>query len=196
MRAQTEGYLPNIYGEPTRSNSFNNENDFLLYQNTIQKVFQMIKVMTKAITLVGVTTSDLLGQSLTGTKDLLVSVLLLLSLLSRSLLDLLSQTVSDQSVGWLELLGLGNGVVDQTETDGLTTTELGSEAKDRNRVLVSLVSLGQSLTQLILRDVGSVWVQDVDDKLLSSQQWVGDDLSGADSDSVRLGAKVSITSFG
>ena len=39
--------------------------------------------------LISVTTSDLLSSSLTGTEDLLVSVLLLLSLLSGGLLDLL-----------------------------------------------------------------------------------------------------------
>lgn len=102
------------------------------------------------ITLVSVTTGDLLSQSLTSTKDLLVSVLLLLSLLSGSLLSLLSQTVSDQSVGWFELLGIGNRVVDQTETDGLATTELGSEAEDGNSVLLSLVDFGQLFTQFIL----------------------------------------------
>ena len=42
------------------------------------------------ICLISVTTSNLLSSSLTGTEDLLVSVLLLLSLLSGSLLNLLS----------------------------------------------------------------------------------------------------------
>lgn len=121
-----------------------------------------------------------------GTEDLLVSVLLLLSLLSGSLLDLLSQTVSDQSVSWLELLGVGNGLVDQTETGGLATTELGSEAENGNSVLVSLVNLSQLLSQLILGDVSSVWVQNVNDELSSGQQWVGDNLSGSDSNGVTL----------
>lgn len=121
-----------------------------------------------------------------GTEDLLVSVLLLLSLLSGSLLDLLSQTVSDQSVSWLKLLGVGNGLVDQTETGGLATTELGSEAENGNSVLVSLVNLSQLLSQLILGDVSSVWVQNVNDELSSGQQWVGDNLSGSDSNGVTL----------
>lgn len=63
------------------------------------------------ITLISVTTSNLLGQTLTSTEDLLTSVLSLLSLLSGGLFNLFSQTVSDQSVGWFELLGVGNRVV-------------------------------------------------------------------------------------
>lgn len=125
-------------------------------------------------------------MGLLGTEDLLVSVLLLLSLLSRWLLNLLSQTVSDQSVSWLESLGVGNGLVDQTETSGLSTTELGSETKDRDSVLVGLVQLRQLLSQLVLGDVSSVWVQDVNDKLSSGQQRVGDNLSSSDSNGVTL----------
>lgn len=121
-----------------------------------------------------------------GTEDLLVSVLLLLSLLSGWLLNLLSQTVSDQSVGWLESLGVSNGLVDQTETGRLSTTELGSETEDGDGVLVGLVQLRQSLSQLVLGDVGSVWVQDVDDELSSGQQRVGDNLSSSDSNGVTL----------
>lgn len=121
-----------------------------------------------------------------GTEDLLVSVLLLLSLLSGSLLDLLSQTVSHQSVGWLKLLGVSNGLVDQTETGRLSSTELGSESENGNSVLVGLVQLSQLLSQLILGDVSSVWVQNVNDKLSSGQQWVGDNLSGSDSNGVTL----------
>lgn len=122
-----------------------------------------------------------------GTEDLLVSVLLLLSLLSGSLLDLLSQAVSHQSVSWLELLGVRNGLVDQTETGRLSSTKLGSESENGNSVLVGLVQLSQSLSQLILGDVSSVWVQNVNDKLSSGQQWVGDNLSGSDSNGVTLG---------
>lgn len=125
-------------------------------------------------------------MGLLGTEDLLVSVLLLLSLLSGSLLNLLSQTVSDQSVSWLESLGVSNGLVDQTETGRLSTTELGSETEDRDSVLVSLVKLGQLLSQLVLGDVSSVWVQNVNDELSSSQQRVGDNLSSSDSNGVTL----------
>lgn len=125
-------------------------------------------------------------MGLLGTEDLLVSVLLLLSLLSGWLLNLLSQTVSDQSVSWLESLSVSNGLVDQTETSRLSTTELGSETEDRDSVLVSLVKLGQLLSQLVLGDVSSVWVQNVNDELSSSQQRVGDNLSSSDSNGVTL----------
>lgn len=136
--------------------------------------------------LISVSLSNLLGVGSSSTKDLLVSVLLLLSLLSGRLLNLLSQTVSDQSVSWLESLGVGNGLVNQTETSGLSTTELSSETENRDSILVSLVQLSQLLSQLILRDVSSVWVQDVDDELSSGQQWVGDNLSSSDSNGVTL----------
>lgn len=136
--------------------------------------------------LVSRTTSLGLGDSLTSTEDLLVLVLLLLSLLSGRLLNLLLKTVSDESVGWLELLGVSDRVVDETETSGLTTTVLSSETEDRNSILVSLVDTSELLSQLILGDVGSVWVENVNDELESSQKWVVDDLSGSDGNSVRL----------
>lgn len=125
-------------------------------------------------------------MSLLSTEDLLVSVLLLLSLLSRSLLDLLGQAVSHQSVVGLESLGVLNGRVDQAEAGRLATTEGSSETEDRHGVLLSLVDLGQLVSQLILGDVGSVGVDDVDDELSSGQQGVRDNLSGSDSNSVRL----------
>jgi hypothetical protein len=117
--------------------------------------------------LISVSSSSSLGGTLGSTKDLLLSVLLLLSLLSGSLFNLLGQSVSDQSVSWLKLLGVSSGLVDQTETSGLTSTELGSETENGNGILVGLVGLSQSFTQLVLGDVWSVWVQDVNDELSS-----------------------------
>lgn len=117
--------------------------------------------------LISVSSSSSLGGTLGSTKDLLLSVLLLLSLLSGSLVNLLGQSVSDQSVSWLKLLGVSSGLVDQTETSGLTSTELGSETENGNGILVGLVGLSQSFTQLVLGDVWSVWVQDVNDELSS-----------------------------
>ena len=117
--------------------------------------------------LISVSSSSSLSGTLGSTKDLLLSVLLLLSLLSGSLFNLLGQSVSDQSVSWLKFLGVSSGLVDQTETSGLATTELGSETENRNGILVGLVGLGQSFTQLVLGNVWSVWVQDVNDELSS-----------------------------
>ena len=109
--------------------------------------------------LISVSSSSSLSGTLGSTKDLLLSVLLLLSLLSGSLVNLLGQSVSDQSVSWLKFLGVSSGLVDQTETSGLATTELGSETENRNGILVGLVGLGQSFTQLVLGNVWSVWIQ-------------------------------------
>lgn len=136
--------------------------------------------------LIGVSLGSFLGSTALGTEDLLVSVLLLLSLLSGGLLNLGVQAVSDQSVGGLESLGVSSGLVNQTETSGLSTTKLGSETENRHSVLVGLVDLGQSVTQLVLGDVGSVRVQNVNDELSSGQQRVGDNLTGSDGHGVRL----------
>ena len=145
-----------------------------------------IERVARTTDLIGLSSGNLLGVGLMGTEDLLVSVLLLLSLLSGWLLNLLSHAVSDQSVGWLESLGVGNGLIHQTETGGLSTTEVGSESEDGDGVFVGLVQFGQSRSQLVLGDIGSVGVQDVDDELSSGQQWVGDNLSSSDSNGVTL----------
>lgn len=168
----------------------NNTTMILFYQKKQRIIIgdknslRVVKASEKS--LLGVSLGNLLGVGCVGTEDLLVSVLLLLSLLSTGLLNLLSQAVSNQSVGRLKSLGVSDGLVDQTKTSGLSTTELSSETKDGNGILVSLVQLRQSLSQLVLRDVGSVWVQDVNDELSSGQQRVGDNLSSSDRNGVTL----------
>jgi hypothetical protein len=62
---------------------------------------------------------------------------------------------------WLELLEGLWGVVDEGETSGLATTELGAETEDVDLVLVGLVKLSKLGTELVLGDVGTVWVEDV-----------------------------------
>ncbi|KAH3667593.1 hypothetical protein OGATHE_003116 [Ogataea polymorpha] len=170
----------NIHTEKNRLN-----HDLATLQNELKTLEEQVKALKekkgRIISLSGL----LLGLSL-STKDLLASVLLLFSLLSGGLFNLLGKTVSDESVGWFEFLGVSNRVVDETETGRLSTTESGSEAKHRDRVLLNFVKSRQLVSQLVLGHVGSVWVDDIDDKLSSVQQWVGDDLSGSDGDSVRL----------
>lgn len=130
----------------------------------------------------------LLGGKLdTGSSDLLVSVLSLLSLLSRSLLDLGGKAVSDLSVGRLKLEQSLGRVVDETEAGGLSSSELGSQAKDGHGVLLGVVGASQLLSQLVLGHVGGRGVQDVNDKLSSAEEGVSDELSGSDSDGVGLG---------
>jgi hypothetical protein len=83
------------------------------------------------------------------------------TLLSRCTLDLGAKTNSDQSVQRLELLhGLG-GVLDESETSGLATTELCAETEDGDLVLLSLVHGGELVTELVLGDVGAAGVQNV-----------------------------------
>lgn len=136
--------------------------------------------------LISVSLGNLLSVLLLGTEDLLLSVLLLVSLLSRSSFNLFGQAVSDQSVLGFESLGVFNRRVDQTETGRLATTEGSSETENRNGILFSLVDFGQLFSQFILGDVTSVGVDNVNDELSSRQQGVGDNLSSSDSDSVRL----------
>lgn len=81
--------------------------------------------------------------------------------MSAGLLDLVGETDTDESVVWLELLKGFWGIVDEGETGSLSTTELGLETEDVYLVLVGLVELSELLSELILGDVGSVWVEDV-----------------------------------
>lgn len=128
------------------------------------------------------------------------------TLLSAGLLDLGGLSVAHQSVVWLELLHSLGGVVEEGETSALATTELGAETKDGDLVLVHLVETGELLAELILRDVGARWVEDVTvihnlsdmlfgvdighklrkradghDHLLAAKQWVADELARAQS---------------
>ena len=83
------------------------------------------------------------------------------TLLSGWLLDLVGETDTDESVVWLELLEGLWGVVDEGESSGLSTTELSAETEDVDLVLVGLVKLSKLCTEIVLGDVGAVWVEDV-----------------------------------
>lgn len=62
---------------------------------------------------------------------------------------------------WLEL-GEGLwGVVDEGESSGLATTELGLESENVDLLLGALVELSELSAEVVLGDVGTVWVQDV-----------------------------------
>jgi hypothetical protein len=125
-------------------------------------------------------TSGSLGLSLAGTEDLLTTVLLLVSLLSGGLLDLLAKTVSNKTVAGLKLLESINRVVDETKTSRLATTVLGLQTENRDSILLSVVDAGKLLTEVILRDVSSVGVENVNDELTTSKKGVSDELSSAD----------------
>ena len=53
------------------------------------------------------------------------------------------------------------GIVDESETSCLSTTKLSSETENVNLVLAGLVKFGEFASELILGDVGTVWVEDV-----------------------------------
>lgn len=114
-----------------------------------------------------------------STTELLGAVLSLFALLSRGLLDLVGLSVADESVVWLELLhGLG-GIVEEGEAGALAATVLGAETEDGDLVLGDLVERGELLAELILGDVGTRWVEDVNDHLLAAQEGVADELARA-----------------
>lgn len=98
---------------------------------------------------------------LLGTSELLRSVLPLLSLLSGSLLDLGCVANPHEPVSGFKLLHGFDGVVDESESCGLATTILSSHTEDVDLVCIGLVHFGETLSKVILGDVGSVWVQDV-----------------------------------
>jgi hypothetical protein len=83
------------------------------------------------------------------------------TLLSGWLLDLAGNTNSDQSVVWLELLQCLWGIVNEGESGSLSTTELGLEAENVDLLLGALVELSELAAEVILGDIGAVWVKDV-----------------------------------
>jgi len=91
---------------------------------------------------------------LLGTSDLLHSVLLLLSKLSRDG-ALSGESSSDESVLGLVLLQSGQVVVDQTESSAARASKLGAEAVDNDGLgVIDLVELGKSLLDVGLGDAG------------------------------------------
>ena len=74
-------------------------------------------------------------------------------------------------------------IVNESETSSLATTELGVESIDNNVSSVNLELLGEFLSDLLLGDGGSVWVEDINSHLSSGEQRVSKDLLGSDNDS-------------
>ena len=125
---------------------------------------------------------------LLGSANLLGTVLAFFSLLAGRLLDLdetmleegrkemnrcqgtKSKTYTSETVLWFKLLGRVQRVVDQGESSRLATTESSTEAKHENVFLIGLVELGQLFAEVVLGDVGTARVQDVDD-LCGHEGW-------------------------
>ena len=61
----------------------------------------------------------------------------------------------------LKLLQGFGGVVDERETSCLSTTKLSLKTENIDLVLVGLVEFGKLASELVLGDVGTVWVEDI-----------------------------------
>jgi len=108
-----------------------------------------------------------------------LSVLALLALLSGRLLDLAGKSDTNQSVvGFKFLQGLGR-IVNEGKASCLSTTELSLETENVDLVLGGLVHLGEFATKFILGDVGTVWVEDINDHLLAAKERVADKFARA-----------------
>lgn len=83
------------------------------------------------------------------------------TLLSAGLLDLCGLSISDQPVTGLEFLHRLSTIVDEGKSSCLSTTKLCSKAEDGDLVLVCFVKLAEFLSELILGDIGAVWVEDI-----------------------------------
>lgn len=92
-----------------------------------------------------------------------------------------TNTYSDQSVPGLELQRI-LAIVNQGESGGLSSSELGPESEDDDLVFGGLVHAGQLLPELILGYIGSGRVENVHDHLLTLEQTVREELSCTDGD--------------
>jgi hypothetical protein len=105
-----------------------------------------------------------LGNAGTGTADLEALVLGLLDGLAGPFgagLDALA----DEAVLGLELAEGVLVVVDEAEAGGLAATELGAEAKHDGELGISLVHTTDNLGELVLGNIGTAGVDDIDNHL-------------------------------
>jgi len=79
--------------------------------------------------------------------------------LSAGLLDLVGHSNTNQSIVGFELLQCLWGIVNESETSCLSTTKLSLKTENVDLVLVGLVQLCKLASELILGDVGTVWVE-------------------------------------
>lgn len=90
------------------------------------------------------------------------------------------EAYSDQSISGLELFLRLLVVVDQRESGAPSTTKVRLEAKGDDTSLVGLVEGSELPREVVLGDIGSGGVEDVDDELTSGQETVGDEFACAD----------------
>merc|ERR1719232_742652 len=103
-----------------------------------------------------------------NTTDLLGSVLSFLLLLSTGLGLGLNNSLSNESILGLELLGKVHCVVDEGESGGLAASKVCLEPEGEDSVGSAVVHLSELLPDVRLADGGLAGVEDVDDHLPSA----------------------------
>jgi len=114
-----------------------------------------------------------------GATELLGTVLPLLPQFTRRLFNLGRQPGANQPVLWLKLFLRRLVVVDQGKAGTPSTTKLCPEAKGDDTAFVGLVEGCEFLGQVCLGDVWTRGMEDIDDKLATGQETVGDEFAGA-----------------
>ena len=116
-----------------------------------------------------------LGNAGAGTADLEALVLGLLDGLA-GLLGAGLDALADEAVLGLELAEGVLVVVDEAEAGGLSATELGLEAEHDGELGIGLVHTADNLGELVLGNIGTAGVDDIDDHLFfeeEEEEWKG-----------------------
>ena len=74
-------------------------------------------------------------------------------MLARGLLNFSGLAVTDQTVMGLELLQAVDRVIDEGETGGLSSSEVGAETEDGNGILLGFVGRSELGAEVVLGDV-------------------------------------------
>ena len=110
-----------------------------------------------------------LGNTGAGTADLEALVLGLLDGLA-GLLGAGLDALADEAVLGLELAEGVLVVVDEAEAGGLSATELGLEAEHDGELGIGLVHTADNLGELVLGNIGTAGVDDIDDHLFFEEE--------------------------
>ena len=117
------------------------------------------------------------GSCFSGTSDLVHSTLHFLKLLSGLLLGFILEEFVSSEVA-LGVVGLSsiNAVVDESISGGSATTELGLHAEDGDLLILGLEGTGELFLDSSLGYTSGIWVDNLEEHLLSGEEWVRDEL--------------------
>ena len=112
-----------------------------------------------------------------GTSDFVHSTLHFLLLLSGLSLGFILEEFISSEVA-LGVVGLSsiNAVVDESISGGSATTELGLHTEDSNLLILGLEGSGELLLDCGLGYTSAIWVDNLEEHLLSGEKWVIDEL--------------------